>query len=60
MTEELRLIIAPHFSEGCFTHEGQSHAGMRWVRLNGHPGCCSPDHLHATPESALACFEGRS
>lgn len=31
----------------------------RWVQeLNGHPGQCSPDHWHPTPEEALACFRG--
>lgn len=58
MSEGLRLLIAPAFNGDSAEHDDQVHAGMRWVRENGHPGACSPDHLHGTPESALACFRG--
>lgn len=57
----LRLLIRPGVDRTPRRHswEGQEHGGMRWVQeLNGHPGQCSPEHRHSTPEEAMACFRG--
>ncbi len=65
----LRLLMGPIGYVGVGSVNGRStDAAMliiegryRWVReLNGHPGHCGPDCWHATPEAALACFEGKA
>ena len=48
----LRFLLLPHDAD----HGGVQR--MRWTYENGHPGQCSLDHWHTSPEAALDCFKG--